>query len=139
MLNLKFTVTATIAAMLCAQMQAAEMTVDVTGVTSEAGSVRVAVFEEGAWLNGTPAASQAVDAAAPVTRLTFSGLAPGRYAISVFHDVDGDEELARGAMGIPKEPYGFSNDAPVRFGPPGFGKAAFDLTDAGSSQSIKLR
>ena len=37
------------------------------------------------------------------------GLKSGDYAFCVYHDVDGDGKLNTNAIGIPKEPFGFSN------------------------------
>ena len=35
---------------------------------------------------------------------------PGNYAIAVFHDLNGNGKLDRNLIGLPSEPYGFSND-----------------------------
>ncbi|MBK7861864.1 MAG: DUF2141 domain-containing protein [Archangiaceae bacterium] len=58
-------------------------------------------------------------------RCTFAGVAAGTYAISVFHDEDGDGVLKTNFVGAPKEPLGFSNDARGSFGPPKFDDAKF--------------
>lgn len=55
----------------------------------------------------------------------FGGVAPGRYAIAVFHDENGNGKLDRNFMGIPKEGVGASNDAVGSFGPPKFDAARF--------------
>jgi uncharacterized protein (DUF2141 family) len=47
------------------------------------------------------------------------------------HDVNKNGELDKNALGIPKEGFGFSNDAAGTFGPPGFDKAKFILPRAG--------
>ena len=67
------------------------------------------------------------------------GLQPGRYAIAAFQDVDGDGVLGKGAFGLPREPFGFSNNARARFGPPSFDSAAFSVGATGSTQRIVLR
>lgn len=36
-------------------------------------------------------------------------LAAGEYVFSIFHDVNSDEELNSNLIGIPKEPFGFTN------------------------------
>ena len=70
--------------------------------------------------------------------ITFRGVAPGRYAIAVFHDENGNGKMDK-ALLIPKEGFGFSRDAPVRMGPPPFSAAAFDVADKDVRQSIKMR
>lgn len=51
----------------------------------------------------------------------------GKYAVSIFHDINDDEKLNTIFIGIPKEPYGFSNNPKITFGPPNFKEASFVL------------
>jgi uncharacterized protein (DUF2141 family) len=55
----------------------------------------------------------------------FSGLAPGTYAISAFHDEDSDGELDTGLFGIPTEGWGTSRNAHGTMGPPSWADARF--------------
>ncbi|MEM9189042.1 MAG: DUF2141 domain-containing protein, partial [Myxococcota bacterium] len=55
----------------------------------------------------------------------FPVLAPGRYAVAVWHDEDGDGELDTNFLGVPQERIGASNNAQGTFGPPRFRDAAF--------------
>ena len=48
------------------------------------------------------------------------------YAIAIYHDENSNNDFDT-FLSIPKEKYGFSNDAPVFFGPPKFEEAAFFL------------
>lgn len=70
--------------------------------------------------------------------LRFDGLPRGAYAVAVVHDENGNHRLDTLA-GIPREGYGFSNNAPVRFGPPKFAAARFDLGGDANRQQIKMR
>ena len=56
----------------------------------------------------------------------FKDVDPGTYAISVMHDTNNNKELDSNLFGIPKEGFGFSNDAMGMFGPPDFKKASFE-------------
>jgi uncharacterized protein (DUF2141 family) len=47
-------------------------------------------------------------------------LKSGYYSFSYFHDVNSNGELDTNLVGIPKEPYGFSNGEKGRLGPPDF-------------------
>lgn len=51
----------------------------------------------------------------------------GIYAVQLFHDVNGNGKLDYNVMGIPKEPYGFSQNARGKFGPPKFQDAAIAI------------
>lgn len=53
-------------------------------------------------------------------RIVVEGLKSGFYSFSYFHDLDSDGVLDTNLVGIPKEPYGFSNNEKGRFGPPSF-------------------
>ncbi len=56
-----------------------------------------------------------------------------------FHDVDSDGRLDTLPIGLPTEPYGFSNNARGTFGPPAWRQATFGLTTGGARQVIRLR
>lgn len=63
---------------------------------------------------------------------------PGRYAVTVYQDVNGNHKLDSGFLGIPKEPVGVSNNPKARFGPPRFDESAFDMGDSDKTISITL-
>ena len=62
-------------------------------------------------------------------RVTFRGVAPGNYAVSVEHDEDGDGKLKTNFIGIPKEGVGVSNNPG---GIPSFGKAQVRVNGNGA-------
>jgi uncharacterized protein (DUF2141 family) len=66
----------------------------------------------------------------------FPGVAPGTYAISVFHDENSNGKLDTNFMEIPREGVGASNDAKGHFGPPKFDAAAFRF--AGGRPGLKI-
>jgi uncharacterized protein (DUF2141 family) len=68
--------------------------------------------------------------------IRFENLAPGRYAVILFHDENANGKLDKNFFGVPTEPYGFSNDAEGLLGPPGFEAAALTLN--GRDRSIKI-
>jgi uncharacterized protein (DUF2141 family) len=57
---------------------------------------------------------------------SFSGLAPGKYALVAFHDENSNGKFDRNWFGLPKEGYTFSNNVRPVFSPPSFKAAAFD-------------
>ena len=52
----------------------------------------------------------------------------GTYAIGIFVDTNYNNEMDRNFFGVPKEQYGFSNDAKGSFGPPSFKDASFTVS-----------
>ena len=112
--------------------------VRVEGVDEARGHVAVALFDtEDAFVADRKLRTARLDPNTPSWRV--DGLEPGRYAIKVFHDRDGDGELDKGAFGIPSEPYGFSNDARGRLGPPNFEDAAFAYEGRPIAVTIRVR
>ena len=51
----------------------------------------------------------------------------GTYAIGIFVDANYNNKMDRNFLGIPKEQYGFSNNAKGSFGPPSFKDASFAM------------
>jgi uncharacterized protein (DUF2141 family) len=66
-------------------------------------------------------------------------LAPGVYAVTLFHDENNNGKLDAKAFGIPKEGFGFSRDPKIRMGPPRFKDAAFAITGAGPERTITIK
>ena len=50
--------------------------------------------------------------------VSFADIPYGKYAIMVFQDMNGNKKLDKGFLGIPKEPFAFSNNFRPLFGPP---------------------
>lgn len=121
-----------------AQSRGAALEVRTPGLTAE-GSVVVAVFDKEAdWKSrDRPVRTQRV-AAGPDSRLRIEGLAPGRYGLMVFHDKNNDGRLNTWPIGMPSEPYGFSNNARGRFGPASWQVASFEVR-GDSVQTLRLR
>jgi len=129
-----------LAACLSPAAWGASLDLTVTNVETANGALRIAVFDsQDGWKSNSAVEGAVVDAATGSVTLTIDGLAPGEIGIKLYHDVDGDGDLDTRSFGIPSEPYGFSNDAPVRFGPPGWKKAKFTLGDGANTHTIKLR
>ncbi|PLK44761.1 DUF2141 domain-containing protein [Emticicia sp. TH156] len=57
------------------------------------------------------------------------GLSPGQYSVRVYHDVNGNQKLDTNLIGIPKEPWGMSNNVKAVLGPPDFKESLFWLKE----------
>lgn len=71
-------------------------------------------------------------------RVIFENLAYGWYGVSIFHDENANMKMDKNAMGIPKEAYGFSNDAKGFFGKPDYEHIKFQLNSAEKQINIHL-
>lgn len=63
----------------------------------------------------------------------------GIYAISLFHDVNADNDMNRTAIGLPLEPWGMSNNAMGLMSAPTFEQASFVVTPPTTTIQIDLR
>jgi uncharacterized protein (DUF2141 family) len=63
----------------------------------------------------------------------------GEYAVKVFHDENGNDQLDTRMFGIPAERYGFSNNVRGTLGPPDYSDARFVLDTAEHAISIEVK
>ncbi|MBV1775422.1 DUF2141 domain-containing protein [Burkholderiaceae bacterium DAT-1] len=131
-------IAAMLATAVCVQVQGAELQVEVKGVEEASGMVQVALFNsEGTWLNKR-FTSMSASARKGTVSVTFKDIPMGDYAISVYHDVNGNGKLDSNFIGMPSEPYGFSNDAKGMFGPAKFEDAKFKVEGKETAIRINL-
>ena len=71
-------------------------------------------------------------------KLELTGLAPGSYAVALFHDQDENGKLNKGFMGIPRESIGFSRNPKVQFGPPRFDEASVNIEGQAVNLEVKM-
>jgi uncharacterized protein (DUF2141 family) len=111
--------------------------VDVVNVSPGAGDVKVALCDSDLEPDRCGRTTTAAAAAGSV-RVAFPDVPPGRYAVAAYQDVDGTGALRRGKLGIPLEPFGFSNGAGLSRKPT-FEAAAFAVSEGGRRISVSLR
>ncbi|MFN7180528.1 DUF2141 domain-containing protein [Hyphomonas sp.] len=114
------------------------LTIDITNIKTAKGKVYAALFDANGFAANKSLQGVAAEVAGDTVRISFEGVAPGTYGVKLYHDVNGNGKLDRNLIGMPSEPYGFSNDAPVRMGPPRWADAAFEYSAGGAVQTITL-
>ena len=110
---------------------AGEITVKVSGGKSAAGEIGCALFssEEGFPLDQVNAISSVwLGVQRGGAECRFENLTPGTYAIAVSQDLNGNRKVDTNFLGIPKEPWGVSNNIRPRLRAPSFAEAAFKVT-----------
>jgi uncharacterized protein (DUF2141 family) len=113
----------------------------VEGLASDKGKVLVAIFNKSA---GFPSESnkavllKEAKAIKGRVEIPLDNLPAGTYAIACFHDANADGELNTNLLGIPKERYGFSNNARPGFRAPTYAEASVYLPD-NSTVFVKLK
>jgi uncharacterized protein (DUF2141 family) len=71
-------------------------------------------------------------------RFVLRDVAPARYAIAAYQDLDGSGSMERSKLGLPLEPYAFSNDA-GRVRKPTFEAAEVTVGPTGREFEMRLR
>jgi len=120
--------------------ETAVLALTVRNVRLGAGPVMIAVFDSEEGWKGTRRAvrGERIEATARDITVTLAGLKPGVYGVKLFQDINGDGRMDANPFGIPTEPFAFSNDAPVRFGPPKWQAAQFTVASGAAAHAITL-
>ena len=123
-------------------VNASELRITVEGIRSPHGTILIGLYDslesftraiefsdkEGFLNDPNRVAAVALRAnAAMKSEVVLTNLDPGQYAIILFHDENGNGKLDTNALGIPTEPYGFSNNVQGFLGPPAFKKAIMQV------------
>ena len=124
------------------QAQNGSVLVRVEGVKNTEGKIQIGLYNDPEDFPNFKE-SYAVGAAVPNTQETtfvFKDVEPGNYVIALWHDQNNDQKLTTNMFGIPKEKYGFSNNASGIFGPPKFKDASFTINaEENTILTIKLK
>ena len=143
--------TAAVMSVLPLSVEAGELRITVDGIRSPHGTVLIGLHDspasfgraveasakEGFLVDPDRFAAVALRANAALKgAVVFSNLESGRYAAIAFHDENGNGKLDKNFLGVPTEPYGFSNDAQGFLGPPTFDAAAVAL--GGGNEAIRI-
>jgi uncharacterized protein (DUF2141 family) len=122
------------------QARSASLEITVIGIKSPTGVIRLALCPSGAKFPdcGKQAVrTEALRIDGQQARIMLTGLAPGSYAISVFHDANSNGKLDT-FVGIPREGYGFSNNPGFQPRAPRFSECEIVLSGADAA-NIRLR
>jgi uncharacterized protein (DUF2141 family) len=99
--------------------------IEITGLKNDSGLVLLQLFDEN---------EKVINQARSIIKenksiITFENLKPGKYAFRFFHDENLSGIMETNGLGIPKEGYGFSNNASGPFGPKPFKEWLFEIKE----------
>lgn len=116
------------------------LTVMVEGLKGKQGQVCARLFAQS---NGFPdrqdkaVANQCIKVSKISAGFKFEKIAPGSYAVAIFHDANTDGKINTGIFGIPSEGLGCSRNPRGLVGPPRFQDAVFLVV--GPNNEIKVQ
>jgi uncharacterized protein (DUF2141 family) len=117
---------------------AAELTLSIEPVSELRGTVQVAVFASEAQFRKEAVRALRLPATASSLTAKLTDLPPGDYAITVFHDRNGNDRLDTNLLGMPREPWGASSGQKPLAGPPSWADTRFVLPATGTHVRIRL-
>ncbi len=71
--------------------------------------------------------------------IKISDLPYGNYAVAIYQDVNDNRKMDKNLMGVPKEPFAFSNGATAKWSEPEFDDAKFTFNADSQPQKIVLK
>ncbi|APZ48014.1 hypothetical protein BW723_00700 [Polaribacter reichenbachii] len=110
--------------------------IEIEGIKTNKGKIYIAIYDnEASFLKSSKGVIAEINDLKSTAII--KNLKKGEYAISLFQDVNENKKMDTKIFGIPKEPYGFSNDATGFMGPPKYNDAKFNL-DANKTITINI-
>lgn len=133
-----FLVTVSQSRVFAQQDNSSKLVIKVIGFKSNQGKVRISLFNsEQSWLRDALQKSFVV-ITNNQTELSFDNIPYGEYAVSVFHDENGNGKMDTNFFRIPTESFGFSNGAQGSFGPATWQDAKFQFRLPNEVQKINM-
>ena len=119
------------AALLAAAVPAVaqDVTVTLDGVKPNAGKLYIALQTREQFMQDVRSIGTVLEPTAATVTATLPDVPPGDYALSVWHDIDGDGTFSMGPMG-PTDGWAMVDGAALR-GEPTFDMVDFTVTPAG--------
>ncbi len=124
-----------------AQKSQGTLTVEITGFENDNGTARILIFNNAKYFPEDD--KHAYDK--KVTKIknnkatfTFENIPYGTYAIAVLHDENDNMKMDYNFLGVPKEDYGFSNNARAVLKAPSFEDCSFTVNSAYKKITIEV-
>lgn len=116
-----------------------QLTIKISNIEKIQGEIKVGVFNTDTHFlkEGKVFKGYSVKVDKNTASFTISDLPKGEYAVSIYHDVNSDDKMNTNMIGIPKEPYGFSNNVKPIMSAPKFRECKFNF-DENTTLNIKL-
>lgn len=118
-----------------------QLKVEITNIQHSKGKILAAIYPSKEDFLNAPLQYQnsIIEAGQNSVEIVFEDLKAGEYAISIFHDENDNGVLDKNMLGIPKEPFGFSNNARAKFSAPSFEDCIVRLNSSKSTSAISIQ
>ena len=108
-----------------------QLIIKISNIDKIKGEIKVGVFDNDTHFlkEGHAIKNYSIKVENNTAILTIKDLPKGEYAISMYHDQNSDNECNRNFIGIPKEPYAFSNNIKPKMSAPKYKDCKFTFTE----------
>lgn len=115
-----------------------DLKVTVTNVKAKKGNIEIGLFNDQKTflIKGKEYKNSSKAVTDDTVVFIFKDLPKDDYAVSIYHDINSDKECNLNFLGIPKEPYGFSQNFKPKFSKPTFEECKIELNQ---NQSIMIK
>lgn len=113
------------------------VTVIFDNLLNDQGVVSAALYDEATFMKAAPLDAAEGKPENKALTLVLEDVSPGEYGIITLHDYNENGRMDFEPSGMPKEPYGTSNNV-LSMGPPNFTDAKFTVGDEDITIHIKM-
>ena len=108
-----------------------QLTINIANIEVVEGYIRIGVFNKNNTFlkKGFTFKKYMIAVKDSTETIVINDLPKGEYAFILYHDKNSDGKMNRKFIGIPKEPYGFSNNIRPKLSKPTFEECKFLLED----------
>ncbi len=114
------------------------VTVNVNNLSTDEGFLLIGIYTEKIFMKSTPKYTAKGEIKNGSSTITFEEIPPGSYAISGFHDLNGNNKMDFQPTGKPGEPYGISKNNINPNGPPIWEDSKFEVSGVPVEMEIKF-
>ena len=108
-----------------------QLAIEIQNIEVVEGYIRIGVFnsEEKFLKRNSTFKNYIIAVESNTEKIVIDDLPKGEYAFILYHDINSDGKMNRKFIGIPKEPFGFSNNVRPKLAKPTFEECKFVLED----------
>jgi uncharacterized protein (DUF2141 family) len=119
-----------IAVLLCTfgtHNNSSDLTIEIMNIEQTKGKIRIGVYNDADKFpkEGGAIRSESFEVRGKILKCVLKNLPYGEYAIALYHDINDDNVCNMNFVGMPLEPYGFSNNAKPKLSAPSFTSTKF--------------
>ena len=106
-----------------------QLTIEIQNIENVKGNIRIGIFNnsEKFLKQGSTFKSYVIAVKGTTETIIIDDLPKGEYAFMLYHDKNSDGKLNQNILGIPKEPFAFSNNVKPKLSKPTFEQCKFLL------------